>query len=922
MNASELLNSKLLEVSLKYGYVSFNELQLRAFATLKRRVNTVIIAPTGYGKTEAVLFPIMSSLVTMDIGDQRVKALYITPLRALNRDIFHRMNKIALELGLRLGVRHGDTPQSARRKMIENPPQILITTPETLQFILVNKKMREALQDLEWVVVDELHELISSKRGAQLTISLERLESLCRLELCRVGLSATLRDPIQAGFFLTGGRYFEVVEAEGVRRYEVSVVYVSSYDDVEERVKFLADLLDQYGSVIVFTNTRETAEALGARLRKLRSGVIEVHHGSLSKEQRVEVERRLKEGLLRCVIATSSLELGIDVGHVGYVVQYMSPRQVNRLVQRIGRSSHFIGGVAKGCIIAADPDDLLESIVISKRAAHGDLENIGFEEKAYDVLAHQLVGLLLERGEVSIEEAHKLVSRAWPYRNISIRELKTLAEFLNSIKILRLKNEKLSLGSRSIRYYYEAASTIPDVETLDVIDVADRRKIGVLDGDFAISSLAEGSRFILGGKAWEVVKLALDEGRVYVNAAGEFEAAIPAWMGEDLPVPYKVAREVGALRRRLLSEPLSKLSKEYGVDERVLSEVRGYLESQKQVTGMIPSDRDIIIECGNKLVVIHACLGTRANSLLALLLSFMLAKGRGISSKQYFDAYRVAFSLSRDISPEDIRELLINKFDELISLVREAIKTSGLYLWKLKHVCQRMGILEKGSEPKLPIKKLAELLEGSAVEEEVIRELLNTRLDLETLRLLSNNLKEKRVQIHAVRVKEFSPMAKILFEKPYRVGILVRGTEPLLVLDALKKRLVNTRMPLVCLHCLEWSNEILVGEAPEQLLCPKCGSKAIAVLNYWGNDALKVLKKWRKGGKLSKEETDIVKNAQKSAILLMSYGRKALLCLAGRGIGPTVASKILSASKSEEELVRDIAKAEVNYLRTREYWDR
>lgn len=922
MNASELLNSKLLEVCLKHGYVRFNELQLRAFAILKRRVNTIIIAPTGYGKTEAALFPIMSSLVTRDVSDQSVKALYVTPLRALNRDIFHRMNKIASELGLRLGVRHGDTPQSARRKMTETPPEILITTPETLQFILVNKKIRESLYDLEWVVVDELHELMSSKRGIQLAISLERLESLCRRNLCRVGLSATLKDPIRAGLFLTGGRYFEIVEAEGVRRYEVKVAYLSSYDDVEERVKFLADLLDQYGSVIVFTNTRETAEALGARLRKLRSGVIEVHHGSLSKEQRVEVERRLKEGLLKCVVATSSLELGIDVGHVGYVVQYMSPRQVNRLVQRVGRSSHFIGGVAKGCVIAADPDDLLESIVISRRAARGDLEDIDFEEKAYDVLAHQLVGLILERGEVSIEEAHKLASRAWPYRNLNISESKALAEFLNSIKVLRLKNGKLSLGSRSIRYYYEAASTIPNVETLDVIDVADRRKIGVLDGDFAISSLAEGSRFILGGKAWEVVKLALDEGRVYVEAESEFEAAIPAWMGEDLPVPYKVAREVGALRRRLLSEPSSKLSKEYGVDEQVISEVRKYIESQKQVTGIVPSDREIVIECGSKLIVIHACLGTRANSLLALLISFMLAKRCGISSKQYFDAYRVAFFLSRDISPEDIREILLNRFDELLSLVREAVKASGLYLWKLKHVCQRMGILEKGSEPKVPIRKLAELLEGSIVEEEVIRELLNTRLDLETLQLLSNNLKEKRVQIHVVRVKEFSPMAKILFEKPYRVGILVRGTEPLLVLDALKKRLANTRVSLVCLHCLEWSNEILVGEAPEQILCPKCGSKAIAVLNYRSNDALRVLKKWRKGGKLNEEEIDVVRNAQKSAILLMSYGRKALLCLAGRGIGPTVASKILGASKSDEELVRDIARAEVNYLRTREFWNK
>jgi ATP-dependent Lhr-like helicase len=915
-----LLHPRLLELARRYGYSRFNDLQLRAFKVLKRRANAVIVAPTGYGKTEAALFPVLSSILDRGEAGPGVRALYVTPLRALNRDIFQRMSRLAGDLGVSLEVRHGDTPQSVRKRIAENPPQILITTPETLQFILVNPKLREALRALEWVIVDELHELIPSKRGLQLSIALERLEEASKRNVCRVGLSATVRNPVAAGLFLAGGRYFEVIEASGGRQYEVEVVYTGTYDDAEERARLLAELAQKHESVLVFTNTRDTAEALGVRLRRLCGEAVAVHHGSLSREQRTEVEHMLKQGGLRCVIATSSLELGIDVGHVKYVVQYMSPRQVNRLVQRVGRSAHFLGGVARGCIVASDIDDLLESIVIARRARSGDLEDAEFEELAYDVLAHQLVGLVLERGEVSLEEAHIIVTRAYPYRNLKLGQLRSLAEFLAGIKLLRLREGKLLHGSRCIKYYFDAASTIPDTETFEVVDITARRKVGALDGDFAASSLSEGGRFVLGGRAWEVVKVDLEEGKVFVSPSDEHEAAIPAWIGEDLPVPFKVAREVGALRRRLICEPLSKLAGDYGVGEELLAAAREHVEKQLQAVGIVPSDRDVVVEVGNRLVVIHACLGTRANALLALLLSYALARAAGVSSKYFFDAYRVALSLSRDVGAKELKELLTEKLEKLLADVGSAVRSSSLYLWKMLQVCQRMGVVEKGSRLKLPVRKLAELFEGTPLDDEVIKELLSTRLDLNTLRELSASLKQGRVRMHVVRVKEFSPMAKSMFEKPYRAGVLAKGFEQLLVLDTIKKRLERSHMLLVCLHCLKWSREVLVGETGDEVKCPVCGSKVIAALNPWDTDAVKLLEKWRRGGKLSEEELRVVRNAQKSAILVMSYGRKALLCLAGRGVGPTVAARILSLSRTEEDLLREIAKAEADYLRTREYW--
>ncbi|MEM2217485.1 MAG: DEAD/DEAH box helicase [Thermofilaceae archaeon] len=915
------LHAELAKVAEKFGYLSFNDVQVRAFKSIAKGSNVLIVAPTGYGKTEAAVFPIISSILTEGVKEWGVKALYITPLRALNRDIFLRISRLAAEVGVTLEVRHGDTPQSVRKRIVENPPHVLITTPETLQFLLIAPRFREALSSVKWVVVDELHELMQSKRGLQLTLALERLESLVKRRIQRIGLSATINNVIVAGLFLTGYRGFEIIEAKEGRKYMVEVAYIDSRYESEEKMKLLTEIFGKHRNVLIFVNTRDTAEALGVKLRRFFENSIAVHHGSLSKEERISVELGLKNGKLKGVIATSSLELGIDVGSIEYVVQYMSPRQVNRLIQRVGRSFHFRGGIARGCIIASDLDDLAESIVISRRAAHGDLEDSEIEENAYDVLAHQVVGMLLVNDGISLKEVYEVVSKAYPYRNITMQELEKLILFLEGIKVLRFRDGRLFKGARSISYYYEAASTIPDVESFDVVDVAEGKRVGSLDGDFAASTIAEGSRFILGGRVWEVIKLSLDECKVYVTPSGEAEAAIPAWVGEDLPVPYKVAREVGALRRRVLSEPLRRLVSEYGVDEDLLDALKHYVEQQIEAIGVVPSDKEIVIEVSNRFLVVHACIGTKANALLGLLLSFALAKLYGISSKYYFDAYRVVLITPKRIHGEWLVELLTERIDYLLDNAHVAVKGSSAYLWKILHVCQRMGVVRKGSTPKIPARKLAEVFEGSVLEEEVIKELLTTRFDLKILKQLADELKVGAKKICAVQVNAPSPMTENMFEKPYKAGLIAKGSEPLLILKSVRKRLEQSRLLLVCLHCLKWSNVVIVGDVGEEVRCPSCGSKVIAALNPWDEESRKVLKKWRRSEKLTESEMKIVKSAQKSAILVMSYGKKALFCLAGRGVGPVVAARMLSLSKDYDELVREIAKAEADYVRTREFWD-
>jgi len=911
-----MLSARLLEVARRYGYERFNDVQLRAFKTIGAGFHTLIVAPTGYGKTEAAVFPILSRLV--DEQGPGVRALYVTPLRALNRDILIRIRQIAGELGVTAEVRHGDTPASARRRMSLSPPQLLITTPETLQFLLVGKRLRRALENVRWVVVDELHELMESKRGLQLAVSMERLEEIADERVQRIGLSATIGNPLEAGYYLTGGRRFELVTTSERRRYDVRVLY--GEEDAGDRLRILVDLVRTRRSVLIFTNTRDTAEALGARLRRVLGGQVSVHHGSLSREERLQVEDGLKRGRLKSVITTSSLELGIDVGFIDYVVQYMSPRQANRLLQRVGRASHRMGETAQGCVIAYDLDDLLESVVIARRVVDGNLEEVEFERDAYDVLAHQLAGLVLEYGSISLDKAYQIVSRAYPYSQLSFSKLVRVAEFLDRTRIARLRDGVLHRGSRTIEYYYEAASTIPDVERVEVVDLSSQRRVGSLDSGFVASGLSEGAPFVLGGRLWRVARASIEEGKVYVYPSDDLQAAVPAWSGEDLPVPFSVAREVGALRRRLAREPLPRLAEEYGAEPEIMERLARYVRDQERYTGVVPSDRDIVVEVGRRALVVHACIGSRGCELLSLLLARALSRLYGVAAKYYFDAYRVALFTARDLDEGEVARLF-RAAPQLLGEVDEIVRAANIYYWKFIHVCQRMGVIKRGAELKTPVKRIADMLDGTVVEEETLRELMHTRLDVNAVRRLFEDLESGRARLHITRVREFSPMARAMFERPFKAGLIARDVEPLLIREAVKKRLLSSRVVLACLHCGRWSRAYRVDEAPDAARCPLCGSRVVTALNPWDEESLSAIRRWREGGELTEDEMRLVRSAQQAAILYMSYGRKALMCLAGRGVGPATARRILSRSGDLDEIVTLVAKAEVEYERTREYWD-
>ncbi|MEM3606851.1 MAG: DEAD/DEAH box helicase, partial [Candidatus Bathyarchaeia archaeon] len=379
MEETEALNVFLLFIkpikeAIKERKFSFpTEAQKKAIPLILEGKNVLLIAPTATGKTEAAILPVLNNLFVKE-GSRPpgINILYITPLRALNRDMLDRLEWWCRKLGLKVSVRHGDTDIKERSLQAKSPPNMLITTPETLQALLVGKIMKRHLRNVRYVIIDEVHELAEDKRGTQLSLALERLRWITKSDFQLIGLSATIGSPEVVAKFLVGiNRQIEIVKVPIKRTTKIKLVLPSvtnedyklasklyTHPEVAARLRVMKDLIKSHESVLLFTNTRAIAEILASRFKVWDVDFpISIHHGSLAKLVRVTAEKSLKKGELKGLVCTSSLELGIDIGKIDYVIQYMSPRQVTRLIQRIGRSGHKVGRIAEGAIITLDSDD-------------------------------------------------------------------------------------------------------------------------------------------------------------------------------------------------------------------------------------------------------------------------------------------------------------------------------------------------------------------------------------------------------------------------------------------------------------------------------------------------------------------------------------------------------------------------------------
>lgn len=947
-DAFDLLQKPLREQVAKLEIAEASDIQRLAIPPILDGKNALLIAPTGTGKTLAAVLPVFDLFVAARSRNEThgISILYVTPLRALNRDILRRLSDVGAELEIKVQVRHGDTAAATRALQARSPPDMLITTPETLQAILPGKRMRQHLKNVRWAIVDEIHELATDKRGVQLALGLERLRNLTGRDFQRIGLSATVGDEDRIAKFLAGSeRAAVVVKSKEGRGFEAQVDYVSPTSaDREQSEKFsvppssigrarrIAQLIDEKNSVLVFTNTREHAEAVGSQLKALDSHApVRVHHGSLSKEIREEVEQDFHSGSVKAVVCTSSLELGIDVGSVDFIIQYMSPRQAARLIQRIGRSEHRLRGVAKGVIVAASVDDILESAVIAQNAKNEKLEPTFIHENALDVLAHQIAGLILDAGRLTVEEAFETVKRAYPYRDLTPEAFISVVKQLAAVRVIRVQDEVLRPRSpNTFRYYFQNLSMIPDMKRYLVFDFFRKRKIGTLDQEFVARKCKSGTELIMHGQTWKVIAVNEDHLSVEVEPTAPTLNAIPSWEGEIIPVSCEVASEVGRLRGVISSElddpaELSQLTSTLHMTNetalRAVESIRSQMESYP-----VPTDAVAVVEKFENCVILHACLGTLANETMSLALSSLLSARLGVYVAAQSDSYRVAFICPFKIEPRLVeKELRQLTPEQLEDVVARALEGSDTFAWRHWHVAKRFGAVERTAEYRASrARLLVKAFKGTPLEEETKREVFLEKLDLEHAREFIKRVTDGAVSLEIVEEREAtcSPLALPIVDKIIPHGLLRPAVPSKSLTQIIRERLLASRVRLVCMYKGDWDGIRVVGELPETIRCPNCKSTLIAA-TYMGDDTLaKLVKRRTRGRKLPEEEEQAYKRAWLSASLMQTNGKKAAIVMSGRGVGPTTAVRVLrKLHRTEDDFYVDILKAEREYARTRLFWD-
>ncbi|UXD22465.1 hypothetical protein IPA_05060 [Ignicoccus pacificus DSM 13166] len=895
-DAVRTLNERLREVLKRRGIKELTPIQQISIPTILRGFHTLIMAPTGSGKTEAALLPVASKMLDEGVFG-KLTVLYITPLRALNRDIGIRALSLFREIGMNVDVWHGDTPQSRRKRIMEQPPEVLVTTPESLNILLVNRKMRKHLRSVKYVIIDELHELMESKRGAELTVALERLSLIARFQ--RIGISATISNVEVAKRFLGGPRYVVEVLDKSRKAPEIDVVIEEGFENMLKKVEEMIVNID--GALLIFTNTRDTAEQIGKALKEKLGDKVFVHHGSLSKSEREKVEKLIRSGKTKAVVATSSLELGIDVGSITHVIQFASPRRVTRLVQRIGRAKHDPRQRPKGTVISGlKPYEVLEAVVIARRAIKGDLEELRPYSNPLDVLAHQLVGMFMEE-ERDPKECYRVVQRAYPFWNLSLEEFEEIMNLLSSIRLIECKEGRCR-ATRKGEIYYRTTGMIVESKRVPV-KVYGGEVIGTLDEEFVVE-LNPSDRFILGGRIWKVV--GLDEDVVIVEK-DEGIGPPPAWEGDLIPVDFKVAREVGALKRMV-----EKMIDNYPLDDR---NKRKVLDIIKESGEPRATDKRIVIEVEGNTIVYNIHGGSNINNALGYALSY-IARLRYGSSSFNTTPYHVILILPKVITADEAKDILLSlKNFNLKRLVMEEVKKSRLFKWRMIKVMVRMGIINR---KRLTVDELRKIEKGllrvyrdSVVGNETLREILHDKVDIDGLLKLIEGIESMEV-ISRAKFSNQSLWALENESKVKEVSVSPSST----ILNVVRRRLENREVKMICMMCgYQWSGKVRdVG-----LKCPKCQAGFVAP--SFNEEMLeKVALKIARNEKIKGEEKRTAKEVRERANLLMVYGRDALLALAARGVGAQTAKRVLAASRTGSDLLTEIIKAEKTFIRTKRYW--
>ena len=801
--------------------------QEAGWAAIAEGDHVLIHAPTGSGKTLAAFLFALDRLFGEPVPDERsrCRVLYVSPLKALAYDIERNLRSplrgianAAARLGVEVpeifaAMRTGDTPADERRRMVRHPPDLLITTPESLYLILTSAA-REILAPVRWVIIDEIHSVAASKRGSHLSLTLERLEDLVSSSPQRIGLSATQRPLETIAAFLGGGtitgdawhpRPVTIVDARADKEIEVDIVVsvedmthpdTTDDDGLPTRSiwpavypEILAVVL-AHRSTIVFANSRGLVERMASTLNDLAGHQIaRAHHGSVSREQRMQIEDALKSGSLRCVVATSSLELGIDMAAVDMVVLVESPTTVSRGLQRVGRAGHQVGAASKARVFPKHRGDLLETALVVDRMRHGLIEETKIPSNPLDVLAQQIVAMVAV-DETTADELFDVVRRAMPYRDLTRGAYEAVldmlagrypsddfAELRPRITWDRVEGTLIPRGNARLLAVTNAG-TIPDRGLYPVV-LPEGGRVGELDEEMVYESRV-GDVFVLGSSAWKVTEITNDRVMV-VPAPGEQSGRVPFWHGDTPGRPIETGRALGAFVRELgaleATEARALLEDRYRLDRRAAANLVGFLAEQLEATGVLPSDRTVVIErfrdeIGDWRLVLLSPLGARVHAPWALAAARVIRERHGLEVDAVWsdDGFILRFP-DADATP-DPHEVIVDPA-EVRQLVLDEVGTTAVFSGRFREAAGRALLLPRRRPGKrtplwLQRRRSTSLLEAARrypafpIVLEAYREVLQEHFDVSALESVLRDVAARRLRVAAVDTPGPSPFASSL----------------------------------------------------------------------------------------------------------------------------------------------------------------
>ncbi|MBS3163131.1 ATP-dependent helicase [Candidatus Woesearchaeota archaeon] len=793
--------SKFKEFALPQKYAVLN---------IHNRKNTLVSAVTGSGKTLTAFLSILNELINLsenNLLENKVYAVYVSPLKSLNNDLFFNLDKPLREMeeladkkfGIRVNVRTGDTTSSEKQKMLKSPPHILVTTPESLSLVLTSIKFKELIKNVQYIILDEIHSIAESKRGVHLSLSLERLQYYCEAEVTRIGLSATCEPIEELAKFLVGDRDCEIAKIDLTKKMELKVLspvpnlIETTFEKSHNALYALLDqLIQQNKTTLVFTNTRSATERVVHHLKEKfperYTENIGAHHGSLSKQHRLNIEEKLREGKLKVVVCSTSLELGIDIGYIDLVILLGSPKSVARAVQRIGRSGHSLHDIIKGRFIVLDRDDLVECAVLLKNIIERKIDKIHIPRNCLDVLAQQIDGIAITE-RINIESLFRLIKKSYCYSDLERKDFMDVIDYLSG-KYVSLEDRYIyakiwydpetgmigKKGKMARVIHMTNIGTIPE-ESFVTVKI-NEEIIGHLDEAF-LEKLKRNDIFVLGGSTY---KFLYAKGMVaYASSATGQKPTVPSWFSDMLPLSFDLANEINRFRKLMREKFEFKKTKEeilefintyLYVDENAANAIYEYFREQF-LFSKIPDAKEIVVEFFNedekKYAVFHSLYGRRVNDVLSRALAFAIYRQQrrdveiGISDNGFY--------VSSDKKLQVLQSFNLIKSGELKKIMELAIENSEVLKRRFRHCATRaLMILRnyKGREKRVGRQQVSSMILMSAIKrissdfsilKEAKREVLEDLMDIDNAAKILKEIEDGKIKIKQIATSMPSPFA-------------------------------------------------------------------------------------------------------------------------------------------------------------------